>query len=606
VADEHQVMPSGVCPGRDGRGQPIPRSTRPGSQIAVNGKLIRLRPVRQGRWRIRRFTVLLAVAGLAAAGCAAAPSQVSGTAGQGSVVVSRARGGSLNLAGGLQVSLPAGSVARAGRLTGAVVRAPAAAPAGLAFAGGVYRLRVTGTKLTGRAQLTLPVPALRGKGALAGPDVALLAYYDASAGRWQPVPAVYHPASRTITATSAHLSVWTVLRIDTGKILAAAASALKGFIGVASTTAQPSCPGASQLAADGITVTSDKGSLVRWCAGTAGTAAPLLQVADNRSFAVQADYPRGWSLQRLGSAGPVTDQIITSVARALSPAANGQASAIIPGGHTVQFAVPAGASGEVLAAPSSEGYLIDALLYGADTLGMTFDGIPGVPRSNPSATARAISGAFTVKDCLTQMDALSRGDVSTARSAGELFRDDVGLAVGCLGEQWTDAYGITGFIGDFVAKVVLWLADGIKLVINGLQAAIDSGIYWRGYRIAVSATAPSVPAQYTGTWYGPVQGLELLVNPDGRATLLANGESCGKPGGQSTCTDSWSISFTARSGATSLHGVVISNTGSGMGNETGDPVTLSLTPSLGVVALDSPIGDGAGLCQLPEISQCPG
>ena len=143
-------------------------------------------------------------------------------------------------------------------------------------AGHTYHLQVFGTRLTGQAHLTLPVPAARRAGALAGPDAVLLAFYNTGARQWQPVPATYHPSSGTITALTTHLSVWTVLRLNTGKILSAAASLLKGFIGIASTTRQPSCPGAAELTADGIRATSDQGSLVRWCAGATSSAVPPL------------------------------------------------------------------------------------------------------------------------------------------------------------------------------------------------------------------------------------------------------------------------------------------------------------------------------------------
>lgn len=99
----------------------------------------------------------------------------------------------------------------------------------MAFAGHIYRLGVTGTSLTGPARLTLTVPALSLTGVLAGPGAALLVFHSSVTGRWQPVPAVYDPASRTITATITHLSIWAVLRLDPGQILAAATSALKGL-----------------------------------------------------------------------------------------------------------------------------------------------------------------------------------------------------------------------------------------------------------------------------------------------------------------------------------------------------------------------------------------
>lgn len=555
---------------------------------------------------LTKWAVLLAVAVPVVTSCSAVHQPASSASGQQSVAVSPQHGNSLTLAGGLRVMVPAKSVAGAGRLTGQVVPAPAPAPGGMTFAGRVYHLQVTGTELTGRVRLALPVPALSATGVRAGPDAAMLAYYDTAAGRWRPVSAVYHQASHTISAASGHLSVWTVLRVSGGKVLSAAASALKDFIGADGNTAQPSCPGHSQLTADGITATSDKGNLVKWCAGTTSSAAPLLRVADNRNFAVETDYPQDWSAQRLGPADSVTDQIITSVARILSPAPNGQASIIVPGGRAVQFTALAGVSGEVSTAPSSEAYLIDAFLYAADTLAMTFDEIPGVPTSNSSATVKAVRGAFTAKDCLTEMDALADADVSNAQAVGELFRSDVELAVRCLGDQWKEAYGITGFVGDFVAEVVLWLDDGIKLVVDGLQAAINGAIYWRGYRIDLSAKPASAVAGYSGTWYGPVQGLELTVNPDGQATLRANGGTCGKPGGQSSCLDTWSISFSGTPDSAGLHGVITSNSGTGIGNEKGEPVTLSLTSKTGVIAMNSPIGDGAGLCQVPEIGQCPG
>lgn len=232
---------------------------------------------------------------------------------------------------------------------------------------------------------------------------------------------------------------------------------------------------------------------MKWCAGANGTPAPRLRVADNRSYALETNYPAGWSVQRLGHADPVTEQILTSVTHVLSPVPSGESSVIIPGGHAVQFTSPAGASGEASTSPSTEAYLIDAFLYGADTLAMTFDDIPGVPRSNPSRTAKAIRLAFTAKDCLTRMDAIAHNDVSTAHAVGELFRYDVELAVGCLGEQWKKAYGITGFIGRFVVSTGLWFVGGVKLVLNGLKAAIDSSINWRSYRIDVSqASGPGL------------------------------------------------------------------------------------------------------------------
>lgn len=44
-----------------------------------------------------------------------------------------------------------------------------------------------------------------------------------------------------------------------------------------------------------------------------------------------------------------------------------------------------------------------------------------------------------------------------------------------------------GWLATTAIGVLLWLPDGVKLVVDGLHAALDTALYWRDYRIAVSA-----------------------------------------------------------------------------------------------------------------------
>ena len=461
-------------------------------------------------WRVRglcfglarRSIVRVAVAPLAAAlvltACTGAPHQSTGT-GKGSevqVAVSAGSSSSLHL-DGLTLQVPKKATVGSGTLSGAVVQAPAPAPGGMRLAGPVYRLEITGTRLAGDALLTVPVPPLTGTGVTAGPDVALLAYYDTASGKWVPVSARYDPERHTLTAATPHLSLWTALRVDAGKLLSGASSLLKGFLDISGTTSQPSCPGHGDLASAGITTASDKGDLVKWCAGVAG-GQPLLRVADNRHYAMEADYPVTWQANLQGEADPKAEEIVRDVAQALSPAANGGKSVIIPGGGSEQFTVPSGAAGEVAVRPSSEAYLIDALLYGADTLAMTMDDIPGAPPVSLTETERAIKLALDSKGCVTQADVLLETKVTSASAVGKLFRADAEWAVGCLGKEWKVAYGLSGFVGSFVVKVLLWLVSGIRLVVDGLRAAIDSVIYWRNYRIVIGQAGL---ATFRGQWH---------------------------------------------------------------------------------------------------------
>jgi hypothetical protein len=435
----------------------------------------------------RQLPVGLLVAGATVlAGCTAAPKPSAKPATPAShVTVSAANPATLRMANGPQVQVPAHAVSGSGTLAGAQVQPPAPAPEGMSLAGPAFQLRVAGARLTGRVRLTMPVPPLPVSG-ISGPDAALLAYYDAAARKWVPVPARYDPAAHALTALTPHLSIWTALRVNTGKLLAGATGLLKGFLDISDTTGQPACPGHGGLSAADIITASDKGNLVKWCAGI--TSGPLLRVADNRHYAMEADYPASWQASHVGDADPLTGQILDDVVRALSPAPGGGKSVIIPGGETEQFTVPPG-TGQVNVQPSSEAYLITALLYGADTLNMIMDGLPGAPARSLTKTEKVIKLALHSKDCVTEADHLLQDKITSAATAGRYFRDDVEWAVGCLGKAWEAGYGLSGVIGQFIVSVVLWFADGVRLVVDGVKALIDSAVYWRSYRIAISSPA---------------------------------------------------------------------------------------------------------------------
>jgi hypothetical protein len=127
----------------------------------------------------------------------------------------------LRLQDGLVVSVPVGAVSRPGTLSGTVTSAPVHAPSGLELTGPVYDLRLSGTTLKGKVRLTVPVIPPGQRGRSAGPNAALFVYYNRSAGGWQPVNASYDPGAHVLTATSTHLSIWSVLGVDPAQAMAA-------------------------------------------------------------------------------------------------------------------------------------------------------------------------------------------------------------------------------------------------------------------------------------------------------------------------------------------------------------------------------------------------
>lgn len=462
--------------------------------------------------RLRTCGALLAVAVAVVAAAAGCSGGHGDTAGSASLSVTPGHAGTLRLAGGLRVDVPAHAVTGDGTLSATVRSAPAAAPRGMELTGQVYDLHLAGTSLAAPVMLTVPVPRPSGQGGAAGPDTALLAYYDRASGQWQPVSATFHPASGTLTAAVGHLSIWSVLQLASQQALNSARRALDSFLGAA-TVISPSCPNAGQLASAGVTVTADPGDLVKWCADDSnGTA--VLRIADNRGYAVEASYPAGWPVTRPGTMDPVTSAILSGVP-ALSLRAGGPdvQTVIIPGGQEADITPQAGASGIVLAAPSPEGIITDALSYAASTLAMTYGDLPGT-RPAPKSTATAVADAFADADCAAKMDSVIRNpDVSTPGAAGALFRTFADIAAGCIAMHWSGAYGITGPAAAFVTSTLLWFANGLNGVIEDSQAAVDSALYWNGYHITVrqargQAVTLTVPANADG---GVPAGIDLTI-----------------------------------------------------------------------------------------------
>ena len=452
--------------------------------------LARIPAVRAGRSaRAVPATAALMVVVLAAAGCSGqhSPARHSATptGHTRAIRVAAGHAASLRLADGWEVTIPAGSVTRSGTFSGTAISAPAPAPPGMALAGPVFDLSLAGPTLVGPVQLTVPVPAPRATGVLAGPDAALLVYYNPATSRWQPVTASYDPVARTLTATSQHLSIWSVLVLNASQVLAAVQNALTGFLGVADVAA-PSCPGTAQLAGAGITVaTADAGDLVKWCAGIAGPGSPLVQVADNRNYGMELDYPANWRLQRLGPPDPLFDQILTSLPT-LSLQASGPGTRVITiaAGHTVELRPPLVDVDEATATVGVQSILINAILYGVETFALTDGFIARTLAIAGVNAAAAVAGAFKAKDCLTEFDALVHGPAPASPQAdGVLFRNAADLATGCLDKVWPTLYHANGADAAFIATVLLWLIDGVKLILADLHAAIDTVMYARGYHI---------------------------------------------------------------------------------------------------------------------------
>jgi WD40 repeat protein len=403
--------------------------------------------------------------------------------------VSPGQAATLRLTDGWQVTVPAGAVAGPGTLSARSIPAPAGPPSGLALAGQVQDLQLSGTVLTGPVQLTAPVPPSSASASVPpGPNAALLAYFDSAAGNWQPVNASYDPAVHVLTASSPHLSVWSVLVLNTSQVVAAVRSGLAGFLGVAN-IALPSCPGASELASLGVTVASpDSGDMVKWCAGVNGTGSPVIRVTDNRNYGVELDYPSNWRMSRLGPQDPIFGKLISALPTLSLYATTPQVTAItIAPGETVELRPPQVEVEEATAYIGLQAIFINAFLYALDTVEQV-GGLIAKSLKIGQVSATALEDAvFGTKDCVTSFDDFLDGpSPTTAQAAGELFRTAADLASGCTADVWKALYGQDA-PGAFAASAILWLADGVKQILADSQAAIDTVMHPAGYRIFYSS-----------------------------------------------------------------------------------------------------------------------
>jgi hypothetical protein len=287
-----------------------------------------------------------------------------------------------------------------------------------------------------------------------------------------------------------HLSVWSVISVLLSALAAKERSALLDVVGLNSAALRPSCPGSA--AAAGVSVTSSSGGLVKWCAGEED-GQPVLPVADNRSIAVEVDYPPHWSVSR--DDWPDLDTAIADeFASHLTIAPPGESSVIIGGGDTVTFRIPPGASGTASAVPSSEGYLWSGVLFGLDTLVMTTEAVPFTKAPKASTLTSAVQLVFSARDCVSSFVSLAGSPVTSVSQAANVFWQAFKLAAGCLKDVWGEAYGVNGAVTACVAGLALWLINGLQLVGGGLYAAVESVVYWDGYRMTVTEAALACPS----------------------------------------------------------------------------------------------------------------
>jgi hypothetical protein len=426
--------------------------------------------------------------------------------------------------GAISVHVPAHGVDHHGKLVGmpATGQVPPL-PDGLVFASQPVQLELSGANLVKNVSITARTsipPDAQATATMTPIPGSILAYYNEAAGVWSPVSSTAKKVG-VIAFSSDHFSLWSTITLDASKIADAAKATLLGYLGVAN-VADPTCDGTPTADLMGVKVTSDSGDLVKWCYGANSQDGPTLTLESNRNYPLEVTYPDSWTPHTVGESDPVFQHLLDKFTTFVSSAPAGRKILILEGAHTVWFDTPPGSVGELSVEPSVLSSTFDGILYGVKTFVMTLGKIPGISGVDPSGAAKAVDLMFTRGSCLNEVNKLAVTDVHDVSGATAVFRSAASLATDCLKNVWQLGFGVAGATKAFAAGVVLWLLDGVKLVLAAPLEIVDSAIYWRSYRVHLDATTKTdaaLLAKFVGTWGH--HGMDMDVAADGTVVVHA-------------------------------------------------------------------------------------
>lgn len=336
---------------------------------------------------------------------------------------------------------------------------------------GAWRFEISGTQIVSPLTITLPAP--RAKDPTADPDTAFIAYFDPSTRAWVPMPSTYDASRHVVTAQSTHLSLWSVFRFDGAALTRSLTDFLGGFAGAPGPVNMPTCDNPDAMANSGYRIAQNADSgVTKTCAGLSGTQAQL-KIMNNRGFGLAADYPDTWTKTPLGNLGLI-DSAIGAFAAGLSPAPLGRKTAILMPGAGVQF-TSSGSDSATRASiatiePDPGSYLAAAMDYVIETMTL----VSGEAGTKVAAedVVKIVASLHDDASCIDALTGLLHNDVTDANSVATLLREDIDANFGCLKDAWARYYGGNGAALARLAAVITWLADGVRLVIEGVQAAV--------------------------------------------------------------------------------------------------------------------------------------
>jgi hypothetical protein len=345
-------------------------------------------------------------------------------------------------------------------------------------------------------------------------DVIVIATRERPGDPWDYLPAHLSTDRTTVTFTTTHFSLVTVLGYD----LSSAIDTFKrDFIdgidgGATQTVDKPSCDKEPAARGDGYTITSDTTNTVYWCLGEDNAGKRILKVTDHRRYPLLVAHPN----MRV-----VSNAYDWAQWSSLSRLDSGADAIIAPGGTAVFNADlrPGGSEG-VQTQIDGLGQSLYALQTGVTTL------VEILTRFGAGSGVKAVEIADKI--------------LAAQSCVGSLGKGSGAVIAGCFdAETILDAFGAKGLL---LAPIMV-AGPIVAFFQSEWNAIVDQFNGHSVYRVVISRAKPAVTlATFVGQWIGHTRG--ITITSDGRGTESIDDGCCdpivdltfkfSKPGGSPT------------------------------------------------------------------------
>ncbi|MEJ1109518.1 MULTISPECIES: hypothetical protein [unclassified Kribbella] len=375
--------------------------------------------------------------------------------------------------GGVTVALPGSSVTGEGRLNVDADEQVPATAAGLTRVGTGVRVELSGAQLSGRATVEFTVPP--------GWDpnlVPVVAWQDGRGGwRWLPT-SPWKPGQPTVTAQTDHFSSGFLGGFDVTAAAKDALGRLGNWMTGRAGVAQPQCKGEASLRT-AVTVSSDGGDSVKWCAGVE-SGRTVLRIANNRLAYTQVTYPTGWKVvagNRFGFSADALIQFLGTQAEQIQKP-RGRSVVLIRSGESITLQLPAVPDAKVLAEISQMAYGLQILELASAVRGAVMraagqavksDG--WVERLAKTVTSGDPSKAWidTAKTCLDAFRNAYTDNIFDVAKAADVVKQTMSFTIKCTGAMARVSLAESG-VGLFLGGLVLGVVD---LVVSTIGTALS-------------------------------------------------------------------------------------------------------------------------------------